>query len=440
MKTKFKAYSIYFFIGTISFLLIFFLDFIGVFSNLESQVYDMRFKIRGPLIGWESLYSKSKKNESFKDKNENKIYDLGEDFEDLGNGVWNVNEIYEDLNHHNQWDEDEPSIDKGNGKKDYGQNVVIVEIDDESYRLICEGYPYTRGRVWSKVVKNLTDANAKIIVFDIMFDSPDHTTKIIENAISENCEDCSYTDADLEFSNSIFYAKENGTDVILASKIAYDINRVPPQYYVNPYKLLLESEPYIGLIDQESDMIDNVIRRYPIYNKLYGDSLYQLSLATRTALVYNNINEFNIINDVKNKQIKFKDFVVSTYSNEASFLLNYSGPNSNIYQTFDTFSLSNIIDTKNYNLCSPNEDDDWMDKYIDKNNPLYSFFGNEKNPFKDKIVIIGSSLQEDNDFVETPYISGLENKTFKYGNEGEGQINYNGKMIQMAEVEVSQGV
>ena len=95
-------------------------------------------------------------------------------------------------------------------------------------------------------------------------------------------------------------------------------------------------------------------------------------------MVYNNINEFNIINDVKNKQIKFKDFDVSTYSNEASFLLNYSGPNSNIYQTFDTFSLSNIIDTKNYNLCSPNEDDDWMDKYIDKNNPLYSFFGNEK--------------------------------------------------------------
>ena len=41
------------------------------------------------------------------------------------------------------------------------------------------------------------------------------------------------------------------------------------------------------------------------------------------------------------------------------------------------FSLSNIIDTKNYNLCSQNEDDDWMDKYIDKNYPLYSFFGND---------------------------------------------------------------
>ena len=62
-------------------------------------MYDMRFKIRGPLIGWESLYPKSKKNESFKDKNENKTYDVGEDFEDLGNGNLSadltINEIYQ---------------------------------------------------------------------------------------------------------------------------------------------------------------------------------------------------------------------------------------------------------------------------------------------------------------------------------------------------------
>ena len=60
-------------------------------------------------------------------------YDLGEDFEDLEMEYGNINEIYKDLNNNNQWDEDEPYIDKGNGKKDYGQNVVIVEIDDESY-------------------------------------------------------------------------------------------------------------------------------------------------------------------------------------------------------------------------------------------------------------------------------------------------------------------
>lgn len=405
MKNKFKSYSIFFFIGTISFSLIFLLNYIGVFSNLESQIYDMRFKLRGPLIGWESLMTKSKKNEPFIDTNKNNKYDLGEEFEDIGNGIWNTNEKYEDLNNNKSWDENETFFDKGNGVRDNGQNVVIVEIDDESYKLICEGYPYTRGRVWSKVVKNLTDADARLIVFDIMFDSPDHTTKIINNAISDNCEDCTYTDADIEFSNSILYAKKNGTDVILASKIGYDIKRIPPQYYVNPYKTILDAGPYLGLIDQESDMVDNVIRRYPIYNKIMNDSEYQLSLATRSALVFNGIIDFKIINDIKNNQIKFNDFSINTYSNEASFLLNYNGPNSNIYQTFDTFSLSNIIDSRDYDLCSLDEDDDWMDKYTDKNNPLYRFFGNDKNPFRDKIVIIGSSLQEDNDFVQTPYFN-----------------------------------
>ena len=86
-------------------------------------------------------------------------------------------------------------------------------------------------------------------------------------------------------------------------------------------------------------------------------------------------------------------------------MLNYLGPSSNIYQTFDTFSLSNIIDTDEYDLSIIEEDDDWMDKYINVNNPLYKFFGKDKNPFKDKIVIIGSSLPEDNDFVETPYFN-----------------------------------
>ena len=139
MKNKFKSYSIFFFIGTISFSLIFLLNYTGVFSNLESQIYDMRFKLRGPLIGWESLMTKSKKNESFIDTNKNNKYDFGEEFEDIGNGIWNTNEKYEDLNNNNSWDENEPFFDKGNGVRDNGQNVVIVEIDDESYKLICEG-------------------------------------------------------------------------------------------------------------------------------------------------------------------------------------------------------------------------------------------------------------------------------------------------------------
>ena len=82
-------------------------------------------------------------------------------------------------------------------------DVVIVEIDDDSYRLINESYPYPRGKVYSKVVENLTKAEAKVIVFDIMFDSPDHTSKIIEHHLGKECLECSMIDEDAKFYNSI---------------------------------------------------------------------------------------------------------------------------------------------------------------------------------------------------------------------------------------------
>ena len=45
-----------------------------------------------------------------------------------------------------------------------------------------------------------------------------------------------------------------------------------------------------------------------------------------------------------------------------------------------------------------------MDNYIDVTNPLYFLF-NQNNPFKDKIVIIGSSLSEDQDIHPTPFLN-----------------------------------
>ena len=392
-------------ISIVSFTITFSLHYFGAFSSIENKLYDYRFKLRGPLIGWDSNFSKSKYPEKYIDTNNNSIYDLGESFIDIGNQIKNSNETFDDSNNNNIWDEGENFDDRGNNLRDSGQNVVIVEIDDDSYRLIPEGYPYTRGRVWSEVIYNLTKANVNTIVFDIMFDSPDHTTQIINNVLKSNCSSCEYADADKEFSNAIKYAQKNGTNIVLAGKLAYDANRVPSYYYVEPYSELLKGNPSVGLVDQESDLVDNTIRRYPIFYKINNESKLYLSLATQTFLSFNNINNYTVTQDVSNGIISFNNFTFYTYGNEASFLINYYGPPSNSYQTFDTFSLSNIIDTYDYDLSIIEEDDDWMDKYINKENILYSFFGDTKNPFKDKIVIIGSSLAEDNDFVATPYFN-----------------------------------
>ena len=81
---KIKDYLPFISIGFSSFLLIIFLHYYGAFSSVESKLYNMRFKLRGPLIGWNSEFSKSKFTESFQDSNNNGVYDLGEIFFDYG--------------------------------------------------------------------------------------------------------------------------------------------------------------------------------------------------------------------------------------------------------------------------------------------------------------------------------------------------------------------
>ena len=96
------------------------IHWVGIFDFLELKTYDYRFhSVRGPLTGWRA--------------SDSTIINLGTD-------------------------------------------VVLVEVDDESWRLLQEKkipWPYPRGDIWATAVDNLTKAGAKVIAFDIQFDSPD---------------------------------------------------------------------------------------------------------------------------------------------------------------------------------------------------------------------------------------------------------------------------
>ena len=58
-------------------------------------------------------------------------------------------------------------------------DIVLVDLDDESYRLIPWTYPYPRGEVWAKVINNLSLAGAKVIVFDLSLDAPDQNSSLL---------------------------------------------------------------------------------------------------------------------------------------------------------------------------------------------------------------------------------------------------------------------
>jgi len=351
---NYKKYSPFILIGFISIVLNLFLHWVGIFSLIETKLYDYRFKLRGSIA----------------DVRENQ------------------------------------------------SDVVLVEIDDESYKLIPESYPYPRGSVWSNVVRNLTDAEAKVIVFDIMFDSYDHSSKILENFLKDDCNNCTIYNGDELFNESVRYANSKGTNIVLASKIAYDLNRIPHDFIVEPNDKIMSSSIKVGIVNQEADNIDYVIKRYPIFYKLSSEpnNIY-LSLAVQSVLSYYNLEDYEIKQDVNNSIFEIGGTSISTFGKEASFLINYYGPTSSLFNTFKTYPLYQIIDNKDYNLSDFKEDDDWMDKYIDPSSIYYSKFGLENNPFKNKIVIIGSSLEEDNDFVLTPYFNYKDTKSLMPGLE-----------------------
>ena len=293
----------------------------------------------------------------------------------------------------------------------FDSKVVLVEINDESYRLIPESYPYPRGKIWSKAIRNLTDAKAKVIAFDIQFDAKDPTTQTIINNVDDDCKNCKFVDGDIEMFNAIKYAQSKGTKIVLASKIGYEQSRKPSPYYiVKPNETIMEANPYIGFVDHEVDEIDNVSRRYTIFNSLPGETEKYNSFAIQSVLCYLDISDnTKIIQDIEKNKIYIGDLKISPFRKEASFLVDYYGPVSNVWETFPVYSLSYVIDDFEYEL--KDEDNNTIDMYINEDNFLYSRFGPNNSPFNDKIVIIGSSLKEDQDFKETPFFSfnGIEN-------------------------------
>ena len=401
------------FLGSVLFAFV--LHISGSFSYLEMKLYDFRFSLRGAISG-SMLYNQNTKlpsPESFSDLNNNQVWDVGESFEDYNkNGIW-----------------------------DDGLDVVLVEIDDESYEYLNEPRPYSRS-VWARAVTNLSKAGAKVITIDIEFDKPDHQIENLKNFLDkDDLSKINFIDGDAALLEAIRFAKTNGTEVILASKVGYDKDRNPSTFRVVPHPRILDSHqtPYIAQVDISKD-IDGIQRLYPIFNKVsIADTNYYYTLAVSSALRYRDIE------DDKKPTVDFVNYSMNVgpnldipiYGRQQYFLINYYGPRSHSFKTFRKYPLVNILDTRDYligNLdsafcfdsfmeepdpiyksqkdCESQEDyywttdydSDWMDMYINPSHELY-FIMKNKNPFKDKIVYIGTSLAEDHDFKDTPFLN-----------------------------------
>ena len=367
--------------------------------------------------------------EEFIDDNENGIWDEGEELFDLGNEVWDEDEEFVDIDecektgevcHNGECVEYKECHDiNQNDKWDAGLDVVIVEIDDESFRLINEPMPYSRGTIWSRAVRNLADAGAKVVTIDMMFDKPDHQTENIKNYIAnQGVEGVEIKEGDQLLIEAIEYARSKGTHVILASARKEEPTRFPPDYLLEPTQQLIETDQkqHTGLVNINTDT-DGFYRQYGIFYPISGVQSLNYTLGIESVLRFLDIEENpDPVFDAETGSITVGPLQIQSYGVSNTFLLNYLGPVSGEFKTFNRFALSDIVDTQDYNIgageYNPDfgemdyvEDQNWMDKYIDPiMAPIFEAQG-FINPFKGKIVVLGTSLAEDQDIKPTPYLS-----------------------------------
>ncbi|MBD3290651.1 CHASE2 domain-containing protein [candidate division KSB1 bacterium] len=240
--------------------------------------------------------------------------------------------------------------------------IVIVAIDDQSFMALKEKWPFPR-RYFARVLRNLKEAGAKLIVVDVEF---------TESSI-QNPED------DLDLAT----ATQEAGNVIYAGKIAieYGSHDILNKYILDPIDPLLDAGASWGFANVNYDF-DGFIRKYILF-QMCGRRLY-FPLAVEAVRVLKNL-------DYKQLKVYFEDqfylgpLKIPKYTFD-TMLINYAGP----ARTFPTYSFADVLDDAHFNLGQV-EDTNIFEIH------------KQAGIFKDKIVLIGASAEELQDNQFTPF-------------------------------------
>ncbi len=297
-------------------------------------------------------------------------------------------------------------------------DVVLVDVDDESYRLLADlGWPWPRGQVWNRVISNLADAGAKVIVFDIQFDSRDSYTAKYQSVYGDNLP-ADFVDGDLALAEAVLYARDKGCEVVMASTIKSEPTSIPPQILVTPNDRIMTANPDHGLVDIPEDE-DGFTRRYIVFSRMeHEPDVWRPSLGMKAVKYFADIpDSVNLHYDRDQGAFAYGPYLIPSYGfMHNDFLTNIYGPSSHArlrdaepWGTFRRFPIAWILDKEDYDLPVASEDTDWMSTF-DPASTLNSLLGGldptyevPESPFKDKICIIGVSVEVIHDYKSTVF-------------------------------------
>ena len=241
-------------------------------------------------------------------------------------------------------------------------DVVIVAIDDQSFAAIPFKWPWPR-TYHATLVRNLRRAGARVIVFDVQFTE--------ESAIDPQ--------QDEEFARAI----KEGDDVVLAGKlIEEDREGFIMQSLLPPIKKLRAVAPF-GLANTNLDN-DGFVRNYTLYRDYNEERYLSLGLAAlaKSLKLDGDPKLFVTETDTGDYMLGGRYQLKKYEFDQPLTFINYFGP----AYSFKTISFEQVVDEESE----------------------HGFQGLlEHDVFKDKIVLIGASVDELHDLFYTPfYIQG----------------------------------
>lgn len=301
-------------------------------------------------------------------------------------------------------------------------DLVLLAINDTLYKDFGEGYGKSVSRLlWADLVDFLSSAGAKVINFDVLFDSPNIN--------------------DQEFANAIKRSQKRGTIINLAGGIKTNLLNIlnpndnqnskitllanPEQQLLLPNDTLLATNPGIGLSNTSNKL------SYRVYEEAVaeiggiqieedGENQSEKFVIKRyfsqATLIFKQINRlpdnFNPFEfGINIRSITKQNYEGQPYSlNNYKFLVNYRKGES----AFSTINISDIYSwfgDKEISLSSPEEIK--QELQASREQYISMLLDNNKTPedkFKGKIVFIGSIDRADNDYFITPMglMSGVE--------------------------------
>lgn len=250
--------------------------------------------------------------------------------------------------------------------------IIILAIDDQSDESTAERWPWPRS-YFAHVIENLNDAGAKAIGVDVIFDQPD-----IHGPESDK---------------QLVEVLNRYDNVVLSGKITLIRGKAEQIIQVPPDEKFTSTGRLWGLVSSEVDE-DGIYRRYLVGQTIL-DTTYS-SFATEVLKIYADYDQ-----DLKLQNLPER-FVIGEYDipkfDVNSMLINYYGP----ARTFPYFSFDNVLDDEDFDLLEEFDldafDDPGDPEFDIPPGPLYSGI------FKDKIILIGATMQELHDDFPTPFL------------------------------------